>query len=157
MVSDQGRRVRGSSVCLPDPCPVRGISSSAAFRTGDTALRAGFRTPLTRPRRRAIQQTRLSGAAAGLSGSFCASGGGAESSARRGAATLTAAARLPQQVARRQLRWRSLATSWVGCSRTLHLNFDGLDHATYNCKGLSFLIEMWFCIIAAAAAALLIC
>ena len=43
----------------------------------------------------------------------------------QGAAALTAAVRLPRQVAAAAV---SEVNAWVGCSRTSHLHFDGLDN-----------------------------
>jgi len=49
----------------------------------------------------------------------------AESPSLQGAAALTAAVRLPRQVAAAAV---SEVNAWVGCSRTSHLHFDGLDN-----------------------------
>ena len=50
----------------------------------------------------------------------------------QGAATLTAAVRLPRQVSAAAV---SEVNAWVGCSRTSHLHFDGLDNLLVVASG----------------------
>ena len=50
----------------------------------------------------------------------------------QGAAALTAAVRLPRQVAAAAV---SEVNAWVGCSRTSHLHFDGLDNLLVVASG----------------------